>query len=52
MQVEVKAVTPEQVEADVVAVPLAGDDKLAGTAAALDSKLDGLLGRLAADGEL
>ena len=44
MQVEVKAVAPEQVEADVVAVPLAGDDELAGAAAALDSKLDGLLG--------
>ncbi len=52
MRVEVKAVAPEQVEADVVAVPLAGDDKLAGAAAELDSKLDGLLGRLAADGEL
>src|SRR6478735_5814302 len=52
MQVEVQAVAPEQVEADVVAVPLAGDNKLAGAAAALDSKLDGLLGRLAAEGEL
>src|SRR4051812_47337854 len=52
MRVEVKAVAPEQVEADVVAVPLPGDDKPAGAAAALDSKLDGLLGRLAADGEL
>jgi leucyl aminopeptidase len=52
MQVEVQAVTPEQVEADVVAVPLADDNKLAGAAAALDSKLDGMLGRLAAEGEL
>jgi leucyl aminopeptidase len=52
MRVEVKAVAPEQVEADVVAVPLAGDDGLAGAAAELDSKLDGLLGKLAADGEL
>src|SRR4051812_38305853 len=52
MRVEVKAVAPEQVEADVVAVPLADDNKPAGPAAALDSKLDGLLGRLAADGEL
>jgi leucyl aminopeptidase len=52
MRVEVKADAPERVEADVVAVPLAGDSKLAGAAAALDSKLDGLLGRLAADGEL
>ena len=52
MRVEVQAATPEQVEADVVAVPLTADNKLAGTAAALDSKLDGLLGRLAGDGEL
>src|SRR4029078_11163999 len=52
MQVEVQAVTPEQVEADVVAVPLTGDNELAGAAAALDSKLAGLLGRLAAEGEL
>src|SRR3954468_4390580 len=52
MGVEVQAVAPEQVQADVVAVPLVGDNKLAGTAAALDSKLDGLLGRLVADGEL
>src|SRR4051794_9266681 len=52
MRVEVQAVAPEQVEADVVAVPLAGDNELAGTAAALDSKLDGLLGRLVGDGEL
>ena len=52
MQVEVQGVTPEQVEADVVAVPLTGDNELAGAAAALDSKLDGLLGRLAAEGEL
>jgi leucyl aminopeptidase len=52
MQVEVKADAPEQVNADVVAVPLADDNELTGAAAALDSKLDGLLGRLAADGEL
>jgi leucyl aminopeptidase len=52
MQVKVKADTPEHVEADVVAVPLADDNELAGAAAELDSKLDGLLGRLAADGEL
>ena len=52
MRVEVQAVTPEQVEADVVAVPLAGDNELAGAAAELDSKLDGLLGRLAGEGEL
>jgi leucyl aminopeptidase len=52
MQVQVKADAPEQVEADVVAVPLADDNKLTGAAAELDSKLDGLLGTLAVDGEL
>jgi leucyl aminopeptidase len=52
MRVEVQPVAPEQVEADVVAVPLADGDGLAGAAAGLDSKLDGLLGRLAQDGEL
>jgi leucyl aminopeptidase len=52
MRVEVQAVAPEQVEADVVAVPLAGGDGLSGAAAALDSALDGLLGRLTRDGEL
>jgi leucyl aminopeptidase len=52
MQVEVQAVAPEQVEADVVVVPLVGDEELTGAAAELDTKLDGLLGRLASDGEL
>ena len=52
MRVEVKAATPEQVEADVVAVPLAAEGELTGAAAKLDSKLDGLLTRLAGDGEL
>ena len=52
MRVEVQAVTPEQVEADVVAVALTGDNELAGTAAGVDSKLDGLLKRLAGEGEL
>ena len=52
MQVEVQAVAPEEVEADIVAVPLADADGLSGAAAALDSALDGLLGRLAGDGEL
>jgi leucyl aminopeptidase len=52
MRVEVQAVAPEQVEADIVAVPLAGGDGLTGAAAALDSELDGLLARLAGDGEL
>ena len=52
MQVEVQAVAPAEVEADIVAVPLAGGDGLSGAAAALDSALNGLLGRLAGDGEL
>jgi leucyl aminopeptidase len=51
MNVEVQAVAPEQVEADVLAVPLAADG--AGAAASkLDTTLDGLLGRLISDGEL
>jgi leucyl aminopeptidase len=51
MQVEVQAVAPEQVEADVLAVPLAtgGAD---GALARLDGTLDGLLARLADQGEL
>jgi len=52
MHVEIQAIAPEQADADVVAVPLAGDDGLTGAAAALDSTLGGLLGRLAGDGEL
>jgi len=52
MRVEVQAVSPEQVEADVVAVPLAGGNGLSGAAAQLDSALDGLLKRLADDGEV
>jgi leucyl aminopeptidase len=52
MQVEVQAVAPEQVDADVVAVPLAGGDGLDGAAGQIDSALDGLLGRLTGEGEL
>jgi leucyl aminopeptidase len=52
MQVEVQAVAPEQVDADVVAVPLAGGDGLEGVAGQVDSALEGLLGRLAGEGEL
>jgi leucyl aminopeptidase len=52
MDVEVQAAAPAEVEADVVAVPLAGGNGLDGAAAQLDSALDGLLGRLAGDGEL
>ena len=51
MQVEVQAGAPEQVEADVLALPLAsgGGD---GALARLDGPLDGLLARLADQGEL
>jgi leucyl aminopeptidase len=52
MDVEVQAAAPAEVEADVVAVPLAGGNGLDGVAAQLDSALDGLLGRLAGEGEL
>jgi leucyl aminopeptidase len=52
MQVEVQAIAPEQVDADVVAVPLAGGDRLDGTAGQIDSALDGLLRRLTGEGEL
>jgi leucyl aminopeptidase len=52
MHVEVQAAAPERVEADVVAVPLAGGDGLGGVAAQLDSALDGLLGRLSDEGEV
>ena len=51
MRVEVQAVSPEQVEADVLAIPSPAR-RLAGAAAALDSSLGGLLASLAADGEL
>jgi leucyl aminopeptidase len=52
MQVEVQAVAPEQVDADVVAVPFADGDRPKGVAGRVDSALDGLLGRLADEGEL
>ncbi len=52
MDVEVQAAAPAEVEADVVAVPLTGGDGLDGVAAQLDSALDGLIGRLAGEGEL
>jgi leucyl aminopeptidase len=51
MRVEVEAAKPEQVDADVVAVPLT-DDGLEGAIAELDSALGGLLARLAGEGEL
>jgi leucyl aminopeptidase len=52
MQVEVEAVAPEQVEADVLAIPLAGGADGDGALARLDGALDGLLKRLADEGEL
>ena len=52
MRVEVKGVSPEQAEADVLAGERNGEDGLSGAAATLDSSLDGLLARLTADGEL
>jgi len=52
MQVEVQAVAPEQVEADVLALPLASGADGAGAVAKLDASLDGLLARLAQEGEL
>jgi len=51
MQVEVQAVAPEQVEADVLAVPLAAGGG-EGALDRLDGPLDGLLARLADQGEL
>jgi leucyl aminopeptidase len=51
MQVEVQAVAPEEVEADVLAVPLA-PGAADGALARLDGSLDGLLKRLADEGEL
>jgi leucyl aminopeptidase len=52
MRVEVEAGSPEEVEADVLAAPLLSGGPLAGVAATLDERLGGLLGRLAAEGEL
>src|SRR5256714_6498715 len=52
MRVEVQAVAPEEVEADVLAVPLVAEDGLGGAAAKLNGGLDGLLGGLAGGGEL
>jgi leucyl aminopeptidase len=52
MQVEVQAVAPEQVEADVLAIPLAAGESADGALARLDGPLDGLLTRLVGEGEL
>ena len=52
MQIEVQAVAPGQVDADVLAVALAAGDGLAGAAAELDWSLGGLLAQLREVGEL
>ena len=52
MRLEITGVSPEQVEADVLAVPLTGQNGLTGAAASLDASLDGLLASLVSDGEL
>src|ERR671936_2507951 len=51
MRVDVEAASLEQVDADVLAAP-AREGPLAGAAAALDLRLNGLLGRLADEGEV
>jgi leucyl aminopeptidase len=52
IRVDVQAVAPEKVEADVLAVPVADGGALGGAAAKVDDQLDGLLARLSGDGEL
>jgi leucyl aminopeptidase len=52
MRVEITGVAPDQAEADVLAVPLAGENGLSGAASSLDSSLDGLLASLSGDGEV
>jgi leucyl aminopeptidase len=52
MRIEVQAVAPGEVDADVLAVALAAGDGLAGAAAELDASLGGLLAQLREVGEL
>ncbi|HEX6490411.1 MAG TPA: leucyl aminopeptidase [Gaiellaceae bacterium] len=52
MRVEVEPGSPEAVETDVLAAPLLAGEGLGGLPAELDERLGGLLGKLAADGEL
>src|SRR6187549_3041647 len=52
MRVEITGVAPDQAEADVLAVPLVGENGLTGAAASLDASLDGLLASLSGDGEV
>jgi leucyl aminopeptidase len=52
MRIEVQAVAPRELDADVLAVPLPAGDGLAGAAAELDGALGGLLAQLREVGEL
>jgi leucyl aminopeptidase len=52
MRVEVQAGSPESVESDVLAAPLLAAEGLTGSVAALNGRLDGLLARLAEQGEI
>jgi leucyl aminopeptidase len=53
MRVEVEAVPPEAVEADVLAAPLvATDNGFTGVLGTLDARLEGFLSRLASEGEI
>jgi leucyl aminopeptidase len=52
MRIEVQAVAPGEVDADVLAVPLADGEGLQGVAAELDEALGGLLAQLREVGEL
>ena len=52
MRVAVEPGSPESVEADVLAAPFRVGNGMNGPAGELDSRLDGLLGRLAQEGEL
>src|SRR5919108_1508142 len=52
MRVEVQTCAPAELEADVLAVPFLDADGVTGAAAELDGALDGLVTRLAQEGEL
>src|SRR5919201_4386269 len=52
MRIEVQSVAPGELDADVLAVPVAAGDGLTGAAAELDGSLGGLLAQLREVGEL
>ena len=52
MRVEVQTCAPAELEADVLAVPLLDGEGVTGAAGELDGPLDGLIARLAQEGEL